>query len=227
MKKSIIIIIVLVILGIVVWYLGGNKSGAPSMTGTSTTQSQDTTVSTPVSETVKVNDKLSEFKNEELGFSVKYPSAWEKTAGDSSVTFTIPTGKPDTNTIGKLESRIQVVPGKCAFPPVTTIKDRDTLKNGDLSFSMISMTNSVQGRNYFDRMYSLQKDSICYMFSFSSITLSPTSKGYKGSEATQMSNNNKAIVDAADASFTTMVKSFAYVVGPAGQDETEVVPTKK
>ena len=65
------------------------------------------------------------------------------------------------------------------------------------------------------------------MLSFSSITLNPTTKGYKGSEATQMSNNNKALVDSADAAFTTMVKSFAYVTGAAGQDETTVVPTKK
>jgi hypothetical protein len=42
-----------------------------------------------------------------------------------------------------------------------------------------------------------------------------------------MTNNNKAIVDAADASFTTMVKSFGYVVSAAGKSETEVVPTKK
>ncbi len=224
MKKPLIIIIVIVILGIVVWYLGGNKPSTPTP---SPTPSESATVSAPVSETVKVNDKLSEFKNEELGFSVKYPSAWEKTAGDTGVTFTIPTGKADTNTIGKLEAKIQVASGKCAFPPVTTVKERTTMKSGDLNFNMISITNSVQGRTYFDRIYSLQKDNICYYFNFSSIALNPTSKGYKGSEATQMTNNNKALVDGADAAFTTMVKSFVYVVGPAGQDETTVNPTKR
>ncbi len=132
----------------------------------------------------------------------------------------------DTNTIGKLEAGILVSSGKCAFPPVTTIKERSTLKNGDLTFNMISMSNSVQGRNYFDRMYSLQKDSICYTFSFSSIALNPANKGYKGSEATQMSNNNKALVDSADAAFINMVKSFQFVVGPVGQDETKVNPAK-
>jgi hypothetical protein len=223
MKKALIIIIVLVVLGGVVWRLNQNASTS----ATATPSPEATTSSAPVSETVKVNNTLSEFKNEELGFSVKYPSVWEKTAGDTGVTFTIPTGKEDTNTIGKLESKIAVTSGKCAFPPVTTIKERSTLKSGDLTFNMISMSNSVQGRNYFDRMYSLQRDNICYILSFSSITLNPTSKGYKGSEATQMSNNNKALVDGADAAFQSMVKSFAYVVGEVGKDETQVVPTKK
>ena len=48
---------------------------------------------------------------------------------------------------------------------------------------MISMSNTVQGRNYFNRMYTLQKDSVCYYFTFSSITSSPTSKGYTGAAA--------------------------------------------
>ncbi len=223
MKKALSIIIILVILGIAVWYFGNNKS-APA---TTTETPVPSTSSAPVSETTKLNDKLSEFKNEELGFSIQYPSTWEKTAADTNVNFVIPTGKADTNTIGKLEAKVIVSSGKCAFPPVTTVKERTTLKSGSLTFNMISMSNSVQGRNYFDRMYSVQRDNICYTLSFSSITLNPTSKGYKGSEATQMSNNNKALVDAADAAFITMVKSFAYVVGPVGQDETSVVPTKK
>ncbi len=225
MKKAISIIVVLVILGVVVWQFGGKK---PSTTPVTTTPgTTDTTVSATLTETVKVNDKLSEFKNEELGFSVQYPSVWQKAAADTGVLFTIPTGKADASTISKLEAKIAISSGKCAFPPVTTVKDRTTLKSNGLSFNMISMSNSIQGRNYFDRMYSLQKDSICYILSFSSITLNPTTKGYKGSEATQMSNNNKALVDGADAAFIAMVKSFAYVTGPVGQDETQVVPTKK
>lgn len=222
MKKPLIIIIVLVILGIVVWYFTGNQ-GATTPTDSEPTPS---TSSAPVSGSTKVNDKLSEFKNEELGFSVKYPSVWEKVAGDTGVTFNIPAGAEDTHTIGKLEAKVAVTAGKCAFPPVTTIKDRGTLESNGLTFNMISMSNSVQGRNYFDKMYSQQRDNICYILSFSSITLNPTTKGYKGSEATKMTNNNKAIVDAADQAFTAMVKSFAYVVGPAGKDETQVNPTR-
>jgi hypothetical protein len=227
MKKPLIIIIVLIVLGLIVWAVGGKKSDTTTPATSGDTTTLPSSASAEVSETTKVSDKLSEYKNEELGFSVKYPSTWDKTVDVSSVNFTIPTGKSDTNTIAKLEAKIAVVSGKCAFPPVTTIKDRGTLKSGDLSFNMISMSNSVQGRNYFDRMYSIQKDSVCYLFSFSSITLSPASKGYKGSEATQMTNNNKALVDSADQAFTAMVKSFAYVVGPVGQDESVASPAKK
>lgn len=221
MKKALSIIVILVILGGAVWYFGGKKSTD------NTPEALPSTVSAPLSETTKVSDKLSEYKNEELGFSIKYLSTWEIGASDASVTLVIPTAKLASNTVRKLESKVLVSSGKCAFPPVTTVKERTTLKNGDLNFNMISMTNSVQGTTYFDRMYSLQRDSICYTLSFSSITSSPASKGFKGSEATQVTNNNKAIVEGADQAFITMVKSFAYVVGPVGKDEATVVPTKK
>lgn len=223
MKKPLIIVIVLVILGAAVWYFGGSKTPAtPPLPAIAT----ESTVPVPVTETTKVSDKLSEFKNEELGFSVKYPSTWEKTDGTTDTIFAIPTGKADTNTVGKLEAKISVISGKCAFPPVTTgVKEKGTLKSGDLTFNSISLANTVQGRSYSDKMYSLQHDGICYILSYSAITLSPTTKGYKGSEATQMTNNNKAIVEAADQAFVSMVKSFAYVVGAVGQDETAVVPT--
>ncbi len=223
MKKPLIIVIVLIIIGLGVWFMGGKKVSAPA----TTTTDIPTTVSAPLSETKKVTDKLSFYKNEELGFSVKYPSTWDAGVSDNGSTFVIPISKSDTNTLKKLEAKIVVTSGKCAFPPVTTIKDRSTLKSGDLSFNMISMSNTVQGINYFDRMYSLQKDTICYTFGFSSITQSPANKGVKGSEATQITNNNKAIVDAADTAFTDMVKSFVYVTSAAGTDETTAVPTKK
>ncbi len=221
MKKSIILIVILVIIALGVWMFG-NKAPAPSESA-----SNAPTAGTSVSETTKVSDKLSEYKNEELGFSVKYPSIWEIGTFDSGVSFVIPTGKSDTHTIKKLESKITVFAGKCAFPPVTTVKERSTVKVGDLSFNMISIANSVQGTNYFDRMYSLQKDSICYFFTFSSINVNPSTKGIKGSAATQITNNNKALIDGGDQAFTTMVKSFAYVISAQGQDETQVVPTKK
>ena len=59
------------------------------------------------------------------------------------------------------------------------------------------------------------------MFTFSSITKDPASVGLKGSNITQAQNNNKAIVTSADAAFTEMVKTFAFVVGPQGIDETK------
>ncbi len=223
MKKPIVIIIVLVILGLVVWTLGDKKAPEES----SSNSNLPTTSSAPVTETTKLSDKLSEYKNEELGFAVKYPSTWDPGSSDTGIVFVIPTTKAGSNTVRKLEAKISVVSGKCSFPPVTTIKERSTLKSGDLNFNTIYMSNSVQGNNYFDRMYSLQKDNICYILSYSSITSSPASKGFKGSEATQVTNNNKAILDSADQAFITMVKSFSYVVGAVGKDEAQVVPTKK
>ena len=186
------------------------------------------TVSAPATETTKVTSKISEYKNEELGFSVKYPTTWEAGTSDYGISFANPYGKGDTNTVKRLEAKVSFASGKCAFPPVTTIKDRGTLKSGDLSFNMISMSNTVQGINYFDRMYSLQKDTnTCYIFSFSSIYVNPANKGFKGSEATQMLNNSKTVIDEADKAFTEMVKSFAYIIGAVGKDETDVVPIKK
>ncbi len=223
MKKSLTLIVVLVVLGGLVWFLGKGKNVENTNTETNTVP----TTSATLTETTKVSDKVSEFKNEELGFSVKYPTVWEAGSYDLGVNFTIPYNEK-TNTVKKLESKVSYNTGKCQFPPVTTVKERNTIKIGDLSFNMISMSNSVQGINYFDRMYSHQKDAnTCYVFSFSSIYINPSVKGYKGSEATQMLNNSKTIIDEADKAFTDMVKSFAYVVGPAGQDETTVAPAKK
>lgn len=223
MKKSLTIIVLLVVVGLGFWFFGNKKSANAPEGGINS----QPTVSAPVSDTTKVSDKLSEYKNEELGFTVKYPAVWQVETAPTGVNFITPIDNTTKNTVNKLESKITVSPGKCAFPPVTTVKERKTVKTDTLTFNMISMSNVVQGRNYFDRMYSLQNGSVCYLFAFSSITLSPASKGYKGSEATQMTNNNKALVDGADQAFTAMVKSFTYYTGPAGQDETTVVPTKK
>jgi hypothetical protein len=217
MKKILGIIVVVLVIGGLVWY--GKGQGGNSDTGTSTP-----TVWVPETETVKVSDKLSEFTNAELGFSVKYPSAWEEGKADSGVIFVVPLDKNQVSTVAKLQVDINVQAAKCAFPPVTTVKDRSTVTVKEKTFNMISMSNTVQGRTYFNRMYSLQKDSICYMFAFSSITQSPASKNITGSAVVQAENNNKAIVNSADAAFTEMVKSFSFVTGPQGVDETKAAP---
>lgn len=226
MKKGIIalIIIVLVIVGIV-WAgrspstdTGSNTNNASSTTPTS---SSTPSVSAPVSETTKVSSQTSEYQNAELGFSVKYPTIWEKGEANTNVSFVMPIDKAQVSTVKKLQADITVSSMKCAFPPVVTIKDRGTLKVGEFTMNTISMSNTVQGRAYFNRMYSLQKDSICYMFVFSSIVLDPATAGLKGSNITQAQNNNKAIINSADTAFTNMVKTFALVVGPKGIDETK------
>ncbi len=218
MKKVLGFLVIIVIVVGIIWFAGKSRS-ATSPTATSTP-----TVSVPETETNKVNANLSEYKNAELGFSVKYPSTWEAGRSDTGVTFIVPIDKAQVSTVAKLQADVTVVPGKCAFPPVTTIKDRSTLTVKDRNFSMISMSNTVQGRTYFNRMYSLQKDSICYFFSFASITQPPSSKNLTGSNATQAENNNKAIINTADTAFTDMVKSFEFVTGPAGVDETQGAP---
>ncbi len=229
MKKTtiaVIIIIVLVVVGIIVFGRGSTPSGTTPKT-TDTGNGQTTTPPVASSEVTKVSSKVSSYQNDELGFSVKYPSAWEKNDNGTGVSFIMPVDQSQVSTINKLQADVSVATGKCAFPPVTTVKDRGTLTVGGSTLNMIAMTNTVTGTEYFNRMYSLQKDDVCYFFSFASIAKSPASKNLTGSNVTQAQNNNKAITATADAAFTDMVKSFAFVSGPAGKDETSVVPTKK
>lgn len=223
MKKILGIIVLLVLVGIGYYAISGKST--PVVDKTDLTSTSTATVA--VSETTKVSRTLSEYSNSELGFSVKYPNEWQSEEGNAGVTFVIPVDKSLVSSIGTLQASIQVVSGTCAFPPVTTVKDRTTLKVGDKTFNTISMSNSVQGRGYFNRMYTLQKGEICYMFSFASITLAPSSKKLTGGEATQAQNNNKAIVNSADSAFIDMVKTFEFVVGPQGTDETTAAPAPK
>ena len=228
MKKSTLSALIAVILVIVLgigWY---SRSGAPTapadMNNGTDTNGNPVVAST---ETTKVSDNTSEYVNDELGFSVKYPSTWEREDANSGVTFVIPIDKNQVSTVATLQTSIQVLSGTCAFPPVTTIKDRSTLTAGTNKFNMITMANTVQGRDYFDRMYSLQHGAVCYIFHFASITLPASSKNLTGSQATQAQNNNKAIVTSSDADFTSMVKTFSFVTLPAGEDETQAAPAKK
>src|SRR3989344_4760357 len=196
MKKSItgLIVIALVIIGISV--LKGRSPSVPVPTADLIASSSSTpSTAVPVSETTKVSNKTSQFQNAELGFSVNYPSAWEQNATDNGVLFIMPIDQSQVSTVAKLQADINVYPGKCSFPPVTTVQDRGTLALGSEVLNTISMTNTVQGRTYFNRMYSLQKGSICYIFAFASIALSPESKNLSGSNLTQAKNNNKAIIN--------------------------------
>jgi len=229
--KNIIIgaVVVILIILIGVWMRAGK--GTPSSNNNNNDVSAPTSVAEPgtpvaVSETTKVSNSLSEYQNAELGFSVNYPSAWEKEETNAGVTFVIPVDQTQVSTVATLQANIQAFAGTCAFPPVTTIQNRGTIKAGSNTFNMISMSNTVQGRVYFNRMYSLQQGSACYMFSFASISLSPETKGLTGSNIIQAQNNNKAVTTTADSDFTAMVKSFGIVTTPAGQDESTAAPKK-
>lgn len=229
MKKGIIAIVVIVIAIILIIVLRSPSTPNNPVTDLASSTpvaAGEQTPSAPVSETVKVSSQLSEYHNAELGFAVKYPTAWEKADTNTGVSFIMPIDKDQVSTLAKLQVDINVISGTCAFPPVTTVKDRGTLKVGSETLKTITMSNTVQGRGYFDHMYSLQKGSTCYMFSFSSITLDPASKGLKGSNITQAQNNNKAVVTSSDTAFTDMIKTFKFVAPEKGIDETKA-PIKK
>ena len=162
------------------------------------------------------------FKSEKLGFSIKYPTVWKKIETDSSVSFTIPISNDQAQYVLKLQADINLLSGTCAFPNVI-IKDRGNLDVGTQRLKMITMANTVQGRNYFNRMYSLQKDTICYFFTFTTVTASPSSKGYTGTDAQKISSSNKALVDIDDSQFTNMIKSFVFITSSQEADENKVV----
>lgn len=225
MKKSTIavVIIVIVALAAVFWLRKSPSSIFPS----SNNGNASTTAPVSVVETTKVSSKTSKYENAELGFSVNYPSNWEADNTNTGVAFVMPIDPGQVSTLAKLTADINILASKCAFPPVTTIKERGTITVGKSTLNMITMSNTVQGRGYYNRMYSLQNGAICYLFTFSSITQSPESKKLTGSNVTQAQNNNKAIINTADTDFTNMVKSFTLVEGPAGQDETKISPVKK
>ncbi len=224
-KKSKIIAAILIIVAIIVIVII-TKAGKSSISNTDDTTTDNGNNTPALSDTKKLSGNLSEYHNAELGFALKYPSEWEKEDGNAGVTFILPIDPTQVSTVATLQATVQVISGTCAFPPVTTIKDRSTVTLGSNKFNMITMSNTVQGRVYFNRMYSLQKDDVCYIFSFASINLSPESKGLIGSNVTQAQNNNKAIVNTADSAFTDAVKSFGFVAGPQGQDESTVAPVK-
>ena len=221
---GVIVVIVLILVG--VWMRSGKSPSSDVSDVSSPTSVAEPGTPVAASETTKVSNSLSQYQNAELGFSVNYPSAWEKEETNAGVTFVIPVDQTQVSTVATLQANIQAFSGTCAFPPVTTVQSRSAVKFGSNNFNMISMSNTVQGRVYSNRMYSLQGSGVCYMFSFASISLSPETKGLTGSNIIQAQNNNKAITTTADTDFTSVVKSFAFVSTPAGQDESTAAPKK-
>lgn len=223
-KNILIAVVVIIVIILIVWMSGrkGDVQAPAEEQGTSTS-----TPAVPVSETVKVSGSVSKYQNSELGFAINYPTSWQKADTTNGVQFVIPIDQTQVSTVNRLQVDVTVTPGKCSFPPVTTVEKRGTLVVGSATLNMIAMSNTVQGRAYFNRMYSLEKGSICYFFSYSYVALSPDSKGLTGSNLTQAQNNNKAIKATVDEAFTAMVKSLTFPVSATGQDETSVSPAKK
>lgn len=225
MKKGIIVIAVIII-GAALWF---GTRGTPTTDVVDTVKDapvynpdvfSDKGTSTPVSGSVKLGN-LTEYKNLELGFSVKYPSVWTIEDALTSVGFVIPIEKNANLTVDKLQTNINVLSGKCSFPPVTTIKEQGTLTVGDKKFNMITMSNTIRTKTYYNRMYSLDKDGVCYMFGFASITTAPEKPGT--AEATKINAANKAKIDASDKQFTDLVKTFEFIKLPDGPNEADVM----
>lgn len=219
MKKSNIIIAVVVIAIIIIGLYAFMKPAPSTSTNTispaaaaaAAAGNNAPTVSAPVTQTAAVSSTLSKYQNDELGFTVQYPTAWAVQENSVGPVFTIPV-ESRVATISTLNSSIYVAPGKCAFPPVSpsSIKENTTVKVGSLSFGMISVATTSKSLTYFNRMYTLQQGTnanpLCYLFSFAAITKSANSV-------------NQPIITAADNAFSAMVKSFAVVTGPAGDSE--------
>jgi len=220
MKKQSIIwtIVAVVLIAVVVFVIHAYQNYEKGPSGANVGSGNSANQVSPVQNS-KLSSSLSQFKNEELGFSVNYPSDWQTESAPAGVTFIIPDQFPQT-AIGTLDASVQVLSGNCAFPPVVTIKDKGTLAIGDLSFNTVSMQNSVDGRGYFDQLYSLQKGNVCYMFTFESVTLNPTTKGFSTSDVSKINSNSQSHIDDANAAFKAMVSSFSFVVPPVGQPET-------
>lgn len=217
-KKVIwIVIAVIVIIGIVILISRGSSGSNSSTIGSTSSGSGTATTtivipSTPVGQVAAVSATTKNYQNPELGFSVDYPTTWGLTDSDDGPTFTIPTG--GNTGIYTLQSQIYFVPGTCAFPPVatSTITARSTVTVGNLSFKMIKVATTAHSQSYLDEMYTLEQGTTaapsCYVFSFASTA------------ATPVSATSQSLINTAAGAFTTMVKSYAVVVGPAGQSET-------
>jgi hypothetical protein len=226
-KQSIIwtvVVIVLIVIVVVIIHAYQNYEMGPGGVGSAAIGSNGPTSSVSPVENSKLSSSLSQFKNEELGFSVSYPTNWQTESAPAGVTFIIPDQFPQT-TIGTLDASIQVLSGNCAFPPVVTIKNKGTMNVGDLTLNTISIQNSVDGRNYFDQLYSLQKGNVCYMFTFESVTVNPTTKGFSTGDVPKINANSLSHINDANAAFKTVVSSFAFVTPPAGEPETSYHPT--
>ena len=218
---GIIIVVIVIIILYVVFHGGSGTSYAPSTSNTSNNSSASTgsgipaptgpnatapnSPSAPVTAVATVSSTLSSYENDELGFNIKYPTAWTLTKNPTGPMFSIPASTSKTGTIN---ASIGTAPSTCQFPTVATssIVSNKTVAVGTLSFKMLSIAATVKGVSYADQMYTLQQGTaaapLCYVFTFSSTASSKTD------------------VTAATTAFTAMVKSFAFVVGPAGQSET-------
>jgi hypothetical protein len=216
---SVIAVIIIIIIIVLISRGSGSNSltsGTANNSNSATTAGNSTTTvisSTPVGKVATVSASTKSYQNPELGFSVDYPSAWGLVDSDNGPTFTMPTAGGNSG-IYTLQAQIYFIPGTCAFPQVatSTIVGRSTVTVGNLPFKMIKVGTTAHSQSYLDEMYTLQQGTTaapsCYVFSFASTAATPVSVA------------NQSIINTAATAFSTMVKSYAVVVGPAGQSES-------
>ena len=211
-KKTTIwsVVAVIVVIAIIVVAVGksGSTSNSTGSTATNTTggNTAATVPAPPVVNNVSVSETLSQYQNSELGYSLNYPKVWNLSNNLSGPTFNIST----SNTIKTLNVSASFTSGKCAFPtvPKKSITDSGVVKSGAFTFNMEAYASTAGGYDLFNRVYTLQQDSICYVFTLESAV--------KSGDITA-----KNTVTATDKSFTTMVKSFAILTGATGDSETD------
>src|ERR1700684_4239447 len=101
-KNTIVAVIVIVVVVLVIWYVASNSSSNPGSQSQFGVATGSTTESVNVSQT-QVSGSTSLYENAELGFSVRYPSSWEKdesTAG-TGVQFVMPIDQTQVSTVAK------------------------------------------------------------------------------------------------------------------------------
>jgi len=221
-----IVVIVIIIIAVVIGRQGSSTSVTSSTTSSNSSasnQAGDGSAPIPVTEVASSSNGITQYTNNELGFSVDYPALWKVEADPSGPSFTIPLTvagpNPSTqNTIATLAASIYTTSGACAFPTLGSSASTkvSTTTVGSNSFGTLSVQNSTSALDYTDMMYTLQQGTgrgqYCYVFAFGAISKKTTN--------TAIQDNNNSIISEATQGFTAMVKSFAFVVGAAGQSET-------
>jgi len=218
---GVIVVIVIIIIAVVIGKHGSSTSS--NVSSSASNQAGNSSAPIPVTEVASSSNGTTQYTNNELGFSVDYPASWSIEADPSGPSFTIPltvagSNSAAVNTIATLAASIYTTSGACAFPTLGASASTkiSTTTVGSNSFGTLSVQNSTSALNYTDLMYTLQqgtgKGQYCYVFAFGAVSKKTTDT------ATQ--DNNNSIISQASQEFTAMVKSFAFVVGPAGQSET-------
>lgn len=220
---GVIVVIVIIIIAVLIGRHGTSSSSTSAAVSSESSQAGTAPAPIPVTEVASSSNGVTQYLNNELGFSVNYPSSWAIESDPSGPSFTIPVtvagaDPAAANTVATLAASIYTTSGACTFPTVgsTASTKISTTTVGTNSFGTLSVQNSTSALNYTDMMYTLQQGTgrgqYCYVFAFGAIT--------KKTSNTATQDNNNAIISEASQGFTAMVKSFAFVTTPAGQSET-------